>query len=70
METTTKRCPSSAAGIIDPYVGQIDDLNKKISELYEFIEITEALTNDRATAIRIRQFMQKEGIWPVPQTNL
>lgn len=70
MENIERPSRSSAVAIIDPYVGQIDQLNKKITELYEFIELTEALTTDKSTAVRIRKFMQNEGIWPVPQTNL
>jgi hypothetical protein len=70
METTmTKLCPSSATGMIDPYVAEIDQLNKKIDHLYQFIEMTEALTYDKATATRIRTFLQKEGIWQSPQKN-
>ena len=36
---------------------------KKIKELYHFIEMTEALTYDEATATRIRTFLKEEGIW-------
>ena len=56
-------CPSSVAGAIDPYIDEIDKLNKKLDELYHFIEMTEALTYDQATATRIRSFLQEEGIW-------
>jgi hypothetical protein len=56
-------CPSSVAGAIDPYIDEIDKLNKKIDQLYHFIEMTEALTYDKATATRIRSFLQEEGIW-------
>lgn len=36
---------------------------EKIKDLYHFIEMTEALTYDDATAKRIRTFLQEEGIW-------
>lgn len=69
MKTTMSRYPTTATGLIDPYIAEMDKLNKKIDELYQFIEMTEALTYDQATATRIRTFLQKEGIWPSPQKN-
>lgn len=32
-------------------------------ELYEFLELEEALTVDPKTSLRIRAFLIKEGIW-------
>lgn len=62
--TLEKACPSSVAGAIDAYIEDLDRTNKKIQDLYHFIEMTEALTYDQATATRIRSFLQEEGIWP------
>jgi len=42
---------------------ELNQANKKISELYHFIEMTEALTYDDATRARIRSFLKEEGIW-------
>lgn len=61
---TEKSCPSSVAGLIDPYIEDLDKANKKIEELYHFIEMTEALTYDQATATRISTFLKQQGIWP------
>jgi hypothetical protein len=41
-----------------------EDLVKMYKEAIHFIEMTEALTYDQATAIRIRSFLQQQGIWP------
>jgi hypothetical protein len=68
--TIEKMCPSSVAGAIDAYIEDLDTANKKIQELYHFIEMTEALTYDQATVTRIRSFLTEEGIWqPLPQKN-
>ena len=60
---------------IDANIGMIDrnDLNalnikiksleEQIKELYHFIEMTEALTYDQATATRIGNFLKEKGIW-------
>lgn len=42
---------------------ELNQANKKIDELYHFIEMTEALTYDNATRARIRSFLKEEGIW-------
>lgn len=42
---------------------ELDKAQKKISDLYHFIEMTEALTYDNATRVRIRSFLKEEGIW-------
>ena len=45
---------------------ELDELsraNKKILELYHFIEMTEALTYDEATSKRISDFLIAEGVW-------
>jgi hypothetical protein len=47
----------------DFYIAELDKANKKIEQLYEFIELTEALTYDKATASRIRSFLTIEGVW-------
>lgn len=53
----------------DFYVSELDKANKKIDQLYHFIEMTEALTYDQATSKRIRSFLIEEGIWQSPQNN-
>lgn len=47
----------------DYYIDELDKANKKIDELYMFIETIEALTSDKATAVRIRDFMVQQGMW-------
>lgn len=47
----------------DFYLDELDKANKKIDQLYHFIEMTEALTYDQATATRIQSFLKEEGIW-------
>jgi hypothetical protein len=69
VTTEEKACPSSVAGAIDPYIDELDKANRKIDQLYHFIEMTEALTYDQATATRIRSFLQEEGIWESVQKN-
>ena len=64
LTTDEKPCPSSVAGILDPYITELDEAHKKIDRLYHFIEMTEALTYDDATAKRIRTFLQQEQLWP------
>lgn len=53
----------------DHYINELDKANKKIDELFHFIEMTEALTYDQATAKRISTFLIQQGIWPSPQKN-
>jgi hypothetical protein len=65
FETFEKTCPSSVACAIDAYIEDLDKANKKIQELYHFIEMTEALTYDKATGVRIRTFLTEEGVWNV-----
>jgi uncharacterized coiled-coil protein SlyX len=38
-------------------------LQKKIKELYHFIEMTDALTYDPKTSSRISSFLKEEGAW-------
>ena len=45
------------------FIEELDKANKKIEQLYHFIEMTEALTYDQATSTRIRSFLKEEGIW-------
>lgn len=47
----------------DHYIDELDKANKKIDQLFHFIEMTEALTYDQATAKRIQTFLTEEGIW-------
>lgn len=47
----------------DFYLHELDKANKKIDQLFHFIEMTEALTYDPATAKRIRTFLTEQGIW-------
>lgn len=49
---------------VDFWLAELDKANKKIDELFHFIEMTEALTYDEATARRIRTYLQQQGIWP------
>lgn len=58
-----KPCPSSVAGIVDPYIEELDKVNKTLDRYVSFLELTEALTTDPQTAKRIREFLIKEGIW-------
>lgn len=58
-----KPCSSSVAGIVDPYIEELDKVNKTLDKYVSFLELTEALTNDTETANRIREFLTKEGIW-------
>ena len=53
----------------DFYINELDKANKKVDQLYSFIEILEALTMDRDTSSRIRTFLEKEGIWESRQKN-
>jgi hypothetical protein len=52
---------------VEYYLHELDKAHKKIDQLFHFIEMTEALTYDQATAKRIRSFLQEEGIWPASQ---
>ena len=47
----------------DFYINELDKANKKIDQLLHFIEMTEALTYDQATAKRIHSFLTQQGIW-------
>lgn len=47
----------------DQYIDELDKANKKIDQLIHFIEMTEALTYDQATAKRIRSFLKEQSIW-------
>ena len=67
LTTEEKPCPSAVAGILDPYLAELDEANRKIDDLYDFIEVIEALTTDPATAKRIRSFLIQQGIWQKKQ---
>ena len=45
------------------YIDELDKANKTIDTLVHFIEMTEALTYDQATARRICDFLKQQGIW-------
>lgn len=45
------------------FIEKLDKANRKIEQLYHFIEMTEALTYDQATSKRISSFLIEEGIW-------
>lgn len=42
---------------------KLQNINEEVTELYEFIAIVEALTTDKHTAARIREFMEEKGAW-------
>ena len=42
---------------------KLQSINEEVTELYEFIAIIEALTTDKHTAARIREFMETKGVW-------
>ena len=54
--------------LVSTVVGDMaDDLNKAhqtITELIQFIEMTEAFTTDKQTQARIQAFMRENGYWP------
>lgn len=39
------------------------DYKERYDKMVHFIEMTEALTYDPKTALRIREFLKKEGVW-------
>lgn len=47
----------------DRYIDDLDAANRKIEELYRFIEMTEAMLPAGKDCIRIRAFLRKEGVW-------
>ena len=47
----------------DNYLNELDEANKIIDKLYHFIEMTEALTYDQATAKRITDFLKEQKVW-------
>lgn len=42
---------------------KIQRINEEVTELYDFIAMLEALTTDKHTAARIREFMETKGVW-------
>ncbi len=54
----------------ETYLDELDAANRKIDQLYHFIEMTEALTYDQATSKRIRSFLQEEGVWEKPTPSI
>ncbi len=42
---------------------KLKEVSNEITDLYDFIAITEALTTDKHTAERIRKFMEDKGVW-------
>lgn len=39
------------------------ELEKKVKDMYHFIEMTDALTYDPKTSQRIRIYLKEEGVW-------
>lgn len=48
---------------------EVGKLVNKLTALTNFIEETEAITKDPATAERIRNFAKKQGIWKTPELD-
>lgn len=48
---------------VDFYLHELDKANKRLDEVFHFIEMTEALTYDKATSERIAIFLKQQGIW-------
>lgn len=67
MYTYTETPVQQEAEAAEFYISELDKANKKIDQLFHFIEMTEALTYDQATSKRIRSFLEEEGIWPASQ---
>ena len=40
-----------------------EDHEEELKEVYELLEMIEAITTDKKTANKIRLFLQKKGIW-------
>jgi hypothetical protein len=48
---------------LEAIAGQRPDYRRKWEEAIHFIEMTEALTHDPQTALRIHTYLREEGIW-------
>lgn len=55
--------PPNPSTVGDIYA-ELNDANRVISELLQFIEMTEAFTTDKQTQARIQAFMREKGYWP------
>lgn len=42
---------------------KLKEADQEMTDLYNFIEMLEALTTDKHTAARIRGFMEAKGVW-------
>lgn len=42
---------------------KLKEFDQDMTELYDFLEMLEALTTDKNTAARIREFMETKGVW-------
>lgn len=42
---------------------KLKQFDEEMTELYDFLELLEALTTDKNTAARIRGFMEAKGAW-------
>lgn len=42
---------------------KVSILEKKLKDIYHFIEMTDALTYDPKTSSRIQSFLKEEGVW-------
>jgi hypothetical protein len=63
MSTNPATLELTREDVLDIYETELEKSYAKVKQLYHFIEMTEALTYDQATATRIRSFLIEEGIW-------
>jgi len=42
---------------------KLKEFDQDMTELYDFLEMLEALTTDKHTAARIRGFLEAKGVW-------
>lgn len=42
---------------------KLKEFDQDMTELYDFLEMLEALTTDKHTAARIRSFLEAKGVW-------
>ena len=66
-DVTEKELELTREDVLDIYQKELEKSHAKIEQLYHFIEMTEALTYDVKTALRIETFLKEEGIWPESQ---
>jgi hypothetical protein len=56
--------PAPNPSTVGDIYAELNEANREISELIQFIEMTEAFTNDKQTQARIQTFMREKGYWP------